>query len=295
MNEASKNRLLLLFMAGMLLIGGAYLWTQRKKSQESPAVAEPRKAALPTAKPINTLPVPSEHISNLLSKTSEQSKQHAQLLAAAEQAATDEGSLKALQGLSKPQRLTSNTSPAPAVAAPDPADLNNKQPLTAQPSTEPIKPTPRLEAAIAARLSVGRNDPYEGIVGLKPFPSRQAVMVSSQPPAKLKPDMVPPPPPVLAAPPPAVLSTKPEPNPEVPSAAQKPSISESLKLVAVIGDRAMLAFRDPAIAAQNHWPPTLSLGVNEHFGDLNVIQVTPDSVVLDEDGSRCVKNIQSIK
>jgi len=82
---------------------------------------------------------------------------------------------------------------------------------------------------------------------------------------------------------------------ELPVPPAKPSLADKMKLIGVIGDRAVLAFSDTQLRQENRWPKTLILKPGEQFETVSVLGVNPDSVTLEEDGERSVKNIEPIK
>lgn len=82
---------------------------------------------------------------------------------------------------------------------------------------------------------------------------------------------------------------------ELPLPPDRPSVVAKLKLVGIIGDRALLTFTDPMFRAENHFPPCISLGSGEQLESVSVIDVTPHSIVLEEDGERQTKELPRIR
>lgn len=172
--------------------------------------------------------------------------------------------------------------------------------------------TSRAQATEQARVGKGRNNPFSGIEGgFQPFPSHDAARANvsaatvSAPKtlARKRSDIgpfVPPPPPTavsavhesLAPPPPPEGSLDPR---ELPAPPDKPSIAAKLKLVAIIGDRALFTFTDPLMRDEHKWPHDISLGVGEMFENVSVVNVTPDSVTIEEDGDRSVRELPRIR
>jgi hypothetical protein len=175
--------------------------------------------------------------------------------------------------------------------------------------------TSRAQATEQARVGAGRNNPFSGIEGgFQPFPSHgahanvkadvsAATVSAPKTLARKRSDIgpfVPPPPPTavgavhesLAPPPPPEGSLDPR---ELPAPPDKPSIAAKLKLVAIIGDRALFTFTDPLMRDEHKWPHDISLGVGEMFENVSVVNVTPDSVTLEEDGDRSVRELPRIR
>ncbi|HEY9868912.1 MAG TPA: hypothetical protein V6D08_07080, partial [Candidatus Obscuribacterales bacterium] len=167
--------------------------------------------------------------------------------------------------------------------------------------------TPRLLAANEARAGAGRTDPAARLDSYLPFP--RVGPGSPKPEAAVKGPDIPPPPPaakVVPPPPPAaalggdVLAPPPEPEAglslaELPAPPSRPSIVDKMKLVGIVGDRAVIAFSDRRAVAENKWPRTITLGRGEQFESVSVVDVNPDSVTFDEDGERSVKSIEPVK
>lgn len=169
-----------------------------------------------------------------------------------------------------------------------------------------IPSTTRLLAAVDARAALGRTDPCAKLENYKPFPR---VGGKPQTAAKLgkteialegKDKKVTPPPP-----PPAQFGLVPPPPPqdmsegmsvaELPAPPTKPSLAGKMKLVAIVGDRAILAFSDRSLARDNRWPSTVTLGPGEQFESVSMVDVTPDSVTLEEDGERSTKAMDPLR
>lgn len=291
MDAATRNRLVLLAVAGCLLVGGGLLWVNTHKHEE-----EPTQVAMPVGvnakqaaglKLLSALPG-TKDLTAIVAKTVGTSNQHAQQI----DRIVDEGMV------SGQDKQTDSKNPALKLHANGKKVVVQKTdlPVVAAVAVDTSQPTSRLRAATDARLAVGRPDPYEPLpsTDFKPFPRRENFRVA--PPEKQitisKPDMVPPPPPTAAS---LVPAAKPEQEERAAPAPAHFDLGESLKLVAVIGNRAVLAFINPDVARKNSLPTTVSLGSGERFGPLVVVQINPDSVVLDEEGRRLVKAIQPIR
>lgn len=263
-----RLRILLLLMAGALLAGGAWLWvnTQRQQQEEIP----------------------------ILSRTGEGT--------AARSAASAAGTKAPLPG-AQPASGTAKTEPAAA-----PAAVAQELPVAslALAGKKNRAATPRLLAANEARAGAGRTDPAARLDSYLPFP--RVGPGSPKPEAAGTGADVPPPPPAtkIVPPPPAgarggnVLTPPPEPEvglslSELPPPPSKPSIVDKMKLVGIVGDRAVIAFSDRRAVAENSWPRTITLGRGEQFESVSVVDVNPDSVTFDEDGERSVKSIEAVK
>jgi len=199
---------------------------------------------------------------------------------------------------------TTTTVNGPATLAPAvlPAETIMQQPATS-----------RATAVEQARAGAGRPNPFSKIDGFRPFPSRGAA-ATAEPNSAPKSlagkraaigPFIPPPPPGVGAIPGGIgahESMTPPPPPEgtlapneLPAPPEKPSIASKLKLVGIIGDRALFTFTDPILRAKMKWPKDLSLGTGEMFESVSVVNVTPDSVTLEEDGDRSVRELQRIR
>lgn len=175
--------------------------------------------------------------------------------------------------------------------------------------TKGVPATPRLIASTEARANAGRQDPCSAITGFPLFPRFMKGEAADSEPvvAGGKPDIPPPPPgkePFVPPLPPGAdgpgvqasadsdlgLSEA-----ELPAPPTKPSLADKMKLTAVIGDRAVLAFTDALMRIGHKWPRSVTLGPGEHFESVSVVSVNGDTVTIDEDGDRSVKTIRPVK
>ncbi len=200
------------------------------------------------------------------------------------------------QGTGQPTVVTAATVQAPPVQSDSGSFFVPKS----------IPSTTRLVAAVDARAALGRTDPCAKLENYKPFPrvggKPQTAAKVGKPEIALegKDKKVTPPPP-----PPAQFGLVPPPPPsdmsegmsvaELPAPPTKPSLAGKMKLVAIVGDRAILAFSDRAIARDNRWPSTVTLGPGEQFESISMVDVTPDSVTLEEDGERSTKAMDPLR
>ncbi len=279
-----RSRIIAMFVAGAILIGCAWLWVnmQRKQAEESPVLSQtapvsPYPAVTPPSvvPPVPVLPAGAPPVT-------------------APPASTVVGQ-------------TPQAKPADPVAQPVAA-----VPLPATPVAVPaggrknLAATPRVLASSEARMQAGKPDPTLRLRNLKPFPRIRGgggagdlgLADAAQLPAPPVVDKaLPPPPPPVAA---DGLVPPPEPDAglslaELPAPPSRPSIANKMKLVGVIGDKAIIAFTDRRQRMENKWPRTITLGRGEQFESVSVVEVTPDSVTIDEDGERSVKSVEPLK
>lgn len=167
------------------------------------------------------------------------------------------------------------------------------------PADKSIPATLRATAIAAAKGIASRADPCAPLRDLKPFPHNAPAVSSPKSGGAAQaiasahmPKLVPPPPP--GGPglpgPPDELSVA-----ELPAPPAKPTISGKLKLVAVIGDKAIMSFADRGAVRENKWPQTVTLGPGEQFESISVVGVNGDSVTLEEDGERSVKTVEPVR
>ena len=168
-----------------------------------------------------------------------------------------------------------------------------------------VPATTRVEAEAATKGKVGRNDPFSPIDGFKPFPTHGGRIYSvgkkagiSLPPPPAGALGVPPPPPngdalsgYLAGPPQASsLNLS-----DLPLPPTRPSIVPKLKLTGIIDSKAIFSIKDIAARHANKWPKTVKLNVGDQFNAVKLISVSNDSVTLEENGSRTIKELEPIR
>jgi len=180
--------------------------------------------------------------------------------------------------------------------------------------------TKRAEASVIAKQLAGREDPMKGIFERTPYPAPWTKVNQSggrttsddekEESEKDKKEhgggTVPPPPPPVEAtkapPPPAPIAADAPPEipvPDLPLPPEKPTVTPSLKLTAIIGNKAVLEV-PLKLRVANKWPSVICLGPGERFedpanGSFSVVSVDPDSVTIEEDSERSVKNLPQIK
>jgi hypothetical protein len=170
-----------------------------------------------------------------------------------------------------------------------------------------VPATTRVEAEAATKGKVGRNDPFSPIDGFKPFPTHGGRIYSvgkktgmSLPPPPPGAVAVPPPPPngdslsasnYLTAPPPASsLNLS-----DLPLPPTRPSIVPKLKLTGIIDSKAIFSIQDIAARHANKWPKTVKLNVGDQFYAVKLVSISNDSVTLEENGSRTIKELEPIR
>jgi hypothetical protein len=324
LEDNGKTRVMLLLVAGVLLIGGMLLWAHMSKEHESSLVSKPVNAEImppgtssgikspvlasdstknpqvpPPVSALNGAPgnpstavAPGLPVLNVVNKAVNKAAN-----AAIQAANVAEGTAAGTPPGASPAAPGTAVSPLPGVVTPSGA-------TAAEPGApQTVTATPRPIAAAAAKVAAGRTNPYEPVSGgFKPYPrNRPAGSEDLDEPIDGKDKgpkaaFVPPPPPTPAG----VLGLPGVPDyglsvDELPAPPSKPSLANKMKLVAVIGDRAVLAFTDRALQKENKWPATLTLGHGDAFESINVVDVNPDSVTIDEDGERTVKTMAPLK
>src|SRR5579875_271384 len=334
-----RTRLLLLVLAGALLLSGAYYWVKalKEKEEPQPLVSMGEKLpASPGAVKSGPAAVPGPSRALPAAPPASPAAGSARPLTAAPPASPAAGSARPLTaappaspaaGSARPLTAAPPASPAagsarPLTAAPPavvrmlpvpgapPADTAGSVSPPAVPIFVPksIPSTARQEAAVAARLHAGKQDPYAPVGDqLKPFPRPRAgadlagLPASSKPPASRTGagrSIVPPPPPgsgPALVPPPEPPSGADLSVAELPEPPARPSIADKMKLVGIVGDRAILAFSDRELVRENKWPKMVTLGTGEQFESVKVVGVSGDSVTVEEDGERSVKTIPPVK
>jgi len=82
---------------------------------------------------------------------------------------------------------------------------------------------------------------------------------------------------------------------QLPEPPSRPKLVQDLKLVGIVGQKALFVFSDPQVRKINHWPSNLTLSPGEQFESVNLISVDDHLVTLEEDGIRTVKELDQIR
>ena len=170
--------------------------------------------------------------------------------------------------------------------------------------------TPRSAASEKARQGSGRVNPFSAISGFKPLrledngsqklPSANKSKDGHVPPPTTPEEMagkgqfVPPPPPLPGGRSPLSGDNQ-LPMSEMPAPPSKPTVAGQLKLTGIVGDRAIFAITDAELRGQKKWPRNITLGVGEQFESASVLSIDKDTVTLEEDGERFVKELSRIR
>jgi hypothetical protein len=229
------------------------------------------------------------------------------------------------------------TATQPAVSqAPVTAPAVSTPAASAPPPKDKFPATRRTEATAAAKEVAGREDPTAGTFEKTPYPApwTKAGAAAVEEDSKDNADKgnnvkIPPPPPTadnvtaksekshktsgkevpIPPPPPSGLTAKGSdagstaqlPIDELPQPPDKPMVTQKLKLIAILGNKAMFAV--PAeLRQQNKWPATICVGPGEPYsygdsanGSFSVVSVDRDSVTIEEEQERSVKSLPQIK
>lgn len=172
-----------------------------------------------------------------------------------------------------------------------------------------VPATNRTEAMLKARIGAGRSDPFaQPTYVFKPLLSEPPAIM--KPPKALHKVHLPPPPTdsTLAPPPPPTEIIMPglasqsvgqagqlAGDSDMPEPPEKPLISEKMKLVGVLADKAFFTFTDMGLRRANKFPSTVVLANGEQFESVHLLSVAPNSVVLEEDGERFTKELERIR
>ncbi len=300
-------RLILLVTAGVLLIGGAFLWINHINDETK--MAEELNNVLPPKRIVKKPEaVATGNTTTTVTETTTTTNSFKESAAGVGNAtAIDPGFIGShiakLQNTIKdiPNQLMSTGSGSNAAKVDAADETESKLALNSQ-SAYALPALKREQAALTARESAGKSDPLSPILGFKQFPAYSASKISiaaddKQPGAKT--DMIPPPPTGSIPPPPPPILTGQQgdslPLAELPTPPERPSIAKHLKLVGILGDRAFMTVTDPYVRKANHLPKTLSVSAGDRVDFLNVIAVTDSEVTLEEDGQRLVKHLPLLR
>jgi len=290
-------RLVLLVIAGILLVGGAFLWidhinAETKMTEELNSVLPPKKSA---AKPARGVKPEAARDTTALATTNTVTTTDSSV-------ATAIGSqLNSLQNTIK--NIPNQILPSAGDSHTQTEIVASRLALGSQ-SASTLPAITREQAQPLARESAGKADPFSPIEGFKPFPKNGERIIARAPrdsaenSAAHKVDLIPPPPPGAIPPaPPPILAGQQETLPvdELPAPPEKPSIARYLKVVGILGDRAFMAVTDANVRRANRLPKVLTVSPGDRVEFVSVIDVTDSAVTLEEDGHRVVKHISALR
>lgn len=295
-------RVILLLVSGLLLVGGVWIWISAHHGSDEeplPLVASAPPLAAPGHAP--TAQAGKSAAPAVKPGPAAQPGPPAQPGPSTQPAASKDGQAPQASAAAPPGKADAASGPAREPAAAMIPERPLPEPI---PGEKNLPATPRLLAAQEARLGAGRNNPATRVDGFKPFPRYLGELAPTEsggpadasPPVAEKTPFVPPPPPEATpslGEPPSVDEGLP--LAELPAPPSKPSIANQMRLMAVIGDRVVLAFSDGQQRREHGWPKTVTLGPGDQFESVSVVSVGPDSVTLDEDGDRSVKTIDRLR
>lgn len=167
-----------------------------------------------------------------------------------------------------------------------------------------IDASDKTTVLMQARALAGRRDPFKPISARKPFPRvrkgaddlASSAATDEKGPKSAKSlldensDALPPPPDEdsKVADAPDAIPSQPAgiTSDELPPPPDKPLLAEKLKLNGIVGNRAILAFRDKSFRRENGWRPYVTLGPGERFDSVKLVAINDESVVLEEEGQQ---------
>lgn len=300
-------RLILLVTAGVLLIGGAFLWINHINDETRMAealnnVLPPKRIAKkPQADSISNTTTTVTATTTTINSFKESIDGVTNSAKSAMAPSAIGINIAKLQNTIK--NIPNQFMPAETDARKiDSLELSSsKLALNAQsPSAFPA--ITREQASPLARVSAGKSDPLSPIIGFKQFPAFSGSRISITSEEKSsgeKPLMIPPPPPGSIPPPPPPILTGREGDTlsldELPVPPEKPSIAKYLRLVGILGDRAFMSVTDPSVRRANRLPKTLAVSAGDRVEYLNVIAVSASSVTLEENGQTHVKHLTLLR
>lgn len=305
MNETQRARILLLVMAGILLIGGSLLWVNTHRQTDEDVIFHQSFDATSTR---------SQRL--LLSRQSRNASRTKAFLKETSLSPLDLAHLPPRTQLTRlsasmPSGKQKSINPEVASTGEQAPVSTQASPSSSSPSSPPTLATTLSQAQEAAKQGSGRVNPFLAITGWKPFPSSEGYESLLKSPDEGQTqetkartsehkktssyNLVPPPPPVQTTQPAGTSEQVQLPIDELPPPPAKPQIADKMKLIAVVGDRALFEFTDSMAQAENKWPKTVSLALGEKFSSVSLVAITGDSATLDEDGQRFLKELGPIR
>ncbi|MBA3993866.1 MAG: hypothetical protein C0469_10095 [Cyanobacteria bacterium DS2.3.42] len=300
-------RLILLVTAGVLLIGGAFLWINHINDETR--MAEALNSVLPPKRIAKSPQAPSGSNTTktvtATTTTTNSFKESVTGIANSAKTAIDPSAIGT--NIAKLKDTIKNIPNQFMPAGTDTKKIDSLEQSSSKLALNSQSPSAfpaitREQASPLARVSAGKPDPLSPISGFKQFPAflGTAIGITSEEKAsKEKPLMIPPPPPGSIPPPPPPILTGREgdtlPLDELPVPPEKPSIAKYLKLVGILGDRAFMSVTDPAVRRANRLPKTLAVSAGDRVEYLNVVAVSASSVTLEENGQTHVKHLTLLR
>jgi len=321
MDDQQKSRLILIAVAGTLLLGGIGWWMTTQNNAADKADKQATKSVTPAGQTTAANPANPA--------TPGAAPSTASTATPANPAAAPGAGTNGLTGLSG-MMPDGATTPTPGAAPTPTAAAGANQLIASAPTTTTTTTkttvvtkypaTKRPEAISAARQVAGREDPTVATFEKAQYPSPwskagaaglghkegdsqtasadDTTKVPPPPPKTEKEPPAPPPPPSTGGGP-ASASAPEIPIDNLPAPPDKPMVTPSLKLTAILGNKAILSV-PMQLRTQNKWPAVICLGAGERFedptnGSFSVVSVDQDSVTIEEEQERSVKSLPQIK
>lgn len=170
-----------------------------------------------------------------------------------------------------------------------------------------IESTGKQDAQMMARQNAGRLDPFAELPASQPFPKSKVRSLSLEKVAGKKsatdfgtgPDGLPPPPSASASASLADLAPPPPPPgielDELPPPPDKPMLSKSLKLNAIVGDHIILAFKDRHFQKKNHFKQYITLAQGQEFDTMTLVAIGKDQATIEENGRQITMELDPIR
>jgi hypothetical protein len=168
-----------------------------------------------------------------------------------------------------------------------------------------IEATRREDATSNARGDAGREDPFAPVTPSYPFPDDRKTDgnagKNSGRDLGSGPDGLPPPPPPLGGVElPGELQVPHEEESgitfdELPPPPDKPRLATKLALSAVVGDRAILTFKDRRFRQLHGYQKFITLAPGQEFDSVTLVSVDRDRAVLEEEGRRSTVEMAPIR
>jgi len=297
------NRLKVILAVGGIAIAGTYALTQTGDNDSAPDSAYQQQLEQIRNK-------------NKAQTDSKRSETYNNLNAEKEKTVSDPSFLSAPQLTEHIKHHVNSTLQSlkqilPAGQEPAPPEANDTQSRISYLQSMPvglIEATHKADAVAMARLDAGREDPFASLSTPKAFP--RAKEIASKLPEKLpKPDLgsgpegLPPPPPGASElppgmTPPSLEATNLPPgisSDELPPPPEKPLLMRMLRLNGIVGDRAILTFKDRRYQRNNGYQKYITLAEGQSFDNMRVVDVETDKAVLEEDGEQTTVHLAPIR